>query len=70
MKTNMGSFDRVLRTIVAVVIVVLYLTNQISGVAAIILGLFALIFLLTSLVGFCPLYLPFKFSTKKAEKAA
>jgi hypothetical protein len=43
----------------------LYLTNQISGTAAIILGLFAVIFLLTSFMAFCPLYVPFRFSTKK-----
>ncbi|MBD3414364.1 MAG: DUF2892 domain-containing protein, partial [Candidatus Aminicenantes bacterium] len=47
-----------------------YLTNQISGTAAIVLGIVAVIFLLTSLVGLCPLYLPFKISTKKKEKSA
>jgi len=66
----MGSADRILRLIVATAIAVLYFTDQISGLAAIILGVFAVIFVLTSFVGVCPLYLPFKFSTKKTEKLA
>lgn len=69
MKKNMGTTDKFIRVIAALVIAILYFTNAISGTVAIILGLFALIFLLTSLVGFCPLYAPFKFSTKPAEKA-
>ena len=66
----MGSADRILRLLVASAIAVLYFTDQISGLAAIILGVFAVIFVLTSFVGVCPLYLPFKFSTKKTEKLA
>ena len=65
MKKNMGTIDRTIRTLLALVIVILYLTNMISGVAAIILGIFAVIFLLTSFIGFCPLYAPFKLSTRK-----
>jgi hypothetical protein len=65
MKKNMGTADRLIRIALALVVGVLYLANQISGTAAIILGLFAVIFLLTSLMAFCPLYVPFKFSTKK-----
>jgi hypothetical protein len=68
MKKNMGTVDRVIRILLAVVVAILYLTNQISGTLAIILGLFAVIFVLTSLIGFCPLYVPFKLSTKKAGK--
>jgi hypothetical protein len=70
MKKNMGTVDRVIRILLAVVVAILYFTNQISGTLAIILGLFAVIFLLTSFIGFCPLYVPFKLSTKKAEKTA
>lgn len=65
MKKNMGLIDRLIRTVLAVVIIVLYFTKQITGTAAIILGIFAIVFLLTSLIGFCPLYVPFKLSTKK-----
>jgi Na+(H+)/acetate symporter ActP len=68
MKKNMGIVDRTVRTILAVVIAILYFTNQITGVAAIILGIFAVIFLLTSFMSFCPLYLPFKLSTMKKSK--
>jgi len=70
MKKNMGTVDRVIRILLAVVVAILYFTNQISGTLAIILGLFAVIFVLTSFIGFCPLYVPFKLSTKKAEKTA
>jgi small-conductance mechanosensitive channel len=69
MKKNMGAADRIIRTLLAILVAVLYFTNQISGTAAIILGIFAIIFLLTSLVGFCPLYVPFKISTRKKEKS-
>jgi hypothetical protein len=68
MKQNMGSFDRVLRIIIALVIAVLYFTGQMSGTVAIILGLFAIIFALTSVVGLCPLYIPLKLSTRKEKK--
>jgi small-conductance mechanosensitive channel len=69
MKKNMGVLDRIIRTILAVVVIVLYFTKQISGTAAVILGIIAVIFLLTSLFGFCPLYVPFKISTKKKVKS-
>ena len=65
MKKNMGAADRIIRTMLAIVVVVLYMTKQITGTAAIILGVFAVVFLLTSLVSFCPLYVPFGISTKK-----
>ncbi len=68
MKKNMGALDRIIRTILAVVVIVLYFTKQISGTAAIILGIIAVVFLLTSLIGFCPLYVPFKISTLKKQK--
>jgi divalent metal cation (Fe/Co/Zn/Cd) transporter len=67
MKKNMGSADRIIRTILAIVVAILYFTDQISGTAAIILGILAIIFLLTSFIGFCPLYLPFRISTRKKE---
>lgn len=70
MNKNMGTVDRLIRTALAVVIAVLYFTNQLTGTAAIILGLIAIAFLLTSIVGFCPLYVPLRISTrgKKKEK--
>ena len=65
MNTNMGTIDRLIRTAIAIVIGILYFTNVISGTTAIILGVLAIVFLLTSLVSTCPLYLPFGLSTKK-----
>ncbi|MCX7743789.1 MAG: DUF2892 domain-containing protein [Flavobacteriales bacterium] len=56
MKPNMGSIDRIIRVFVAAVVAVLYFTKVIDGVLAIVLGVFAGIFVLTSLIGFCPLY--------------
>lgn len=63
MKQNMGTIDRVVRAIVAVVAVVLIFTGQLTGVWAIIVGVLAAVFALTSLVGFCPLYVPFGIRT-------
>ncbi len=63
----MGAADRIIRTILAIVVAILYFTDQITGTAAIILGVLAIIFLLTSFAGFCPLYVPFKLSTRKKE---
>ena len=65
MKQNMGTVDRVVRVVVAVIIAVLWFTNVISGALAIILGLLAMVFLATSIIGFCPLYVPLKISTRK-----
>jgi len=69
MKSNMGTMDRVFRILVAIIIAILYFAGQISGVAAIILGIVAIAFLLTSLIGWCPGYLPFGLSTKKKSGA-
>ena len=66
----MGVADRVIRFLLAVTVLVLYMLNAISGLAAIILGIFAVIFVITSFVGFCPLYAPFDFSTKQKESLA
>jgi len=69
MKKNLGSIDKIVRVFVAVVIGILYFTGQITGTAAIILGIFAVAFLLTSAIGLCPLYLPFNISTLKKKDA-
>lgn len=67
MKANMGLVDRVVRVLVAVVIGVLWYLGEISGTAALILGVVALIFVATSAISFCPLYVPLKISTKKKQ---
>ncbi len=68
MKKNMGNIDRIMRILVAVVLIVLYYTNQISGTFALVGLVLAGIFILTSFMSFCPLYLPFGISTHKKEE--
>ncbi len=68
MKKNMGSADRIIRILIAAVIGVLYYTNVISGTLGIVLLVLAVVFVLTSFVGFCPLYAPFGLSTCKMKE--
>ena len=68
MKKNMGMADRLLRIILAIVVAVLIYLGELSGTAAIILGIFAGIFLLTSIINYCPLYTLVGISTCKAKK--
>ncbi|MCA9936469.1 MAG: DUF2892 domain-containing protein [Ardenticatenaceae bacterium] len=65
MTKNMGSADRVVRIVVAIIFAALILMGTVTGVLAWILGILAVVFVLTSVVSFCPLYLPFKLSTRK-----
>ena len=65
MKQNMSSADRTIRAVVAVALAALIYFNVLTGTAALVLGIVAGIFVLTALIGFCPLYTIFKFSTKK-----
>jgi hypothetical protein len=62
---NMGSTDKTIRIVIALLIAALYFLNVISGTVAIILGVIAIAFALTSLINFCPLYYPFGISTRK-----
>lgn len=63
MKKNMGSADRIIRVIIAVIVGALYFTGIISGTVAIVLLVLAGVFVLTSLISFCPLYAPFGISS-------
>jgi len=63
----MGTVDKVVRILAAVIIAGLYFANIISGTVAIILLILAGIFILTSFMSFCPLYLPFGISTRKKK---
>ncbi|TBW27172.1 DUF2892 domain-containing protein [Gramella sp. KN1008] len=65
MKKNMGKADRIIRLIMAVIFVVLFATNVVQGTLGIILLILAGIFVLTSLIRFCPLYKPFRIHTNK-----
>jgi Inner membrane protein YgaP-like, transmembrane domain len=65
MRKNMGLVDRVVRILAAVLVLVLYLTHVISGPVAIVLGVIAVVFVVTGFVGVCPAYMPFRLSTLK-----
>jgi phosphoglycerol transferase MdoB-like AlkP superfamily enzyme len=65
MKKNMGSMDRLIRVIIAILLVSLYFTNVITGTLGIVLISLSIIFVLTSLIGFCPLYTLFGIKTCK-----
>ena len=67
MKKNMGSIDKVIRIIIAIVLIVLFTTGKISGTTGIVLLALSGIFVLTSLISFCPLYLPFGINTCKKK---
>jgi hypothetical protein len=67
MKKNMGTVDKVIRILIAVIILVLYFTHVITGTLAVFLLILAGVFVVTSLIGTCPLYLPFGLSTRKKE---
>jgi hypothetical protein len=69
MKKNMGSADRIIRILIAAVVVILFATNIISGTLGIILLVVAGVFLLTSFISVCPLYLPFGLSTCKKKES-
>ncbi len=68
MKKNMGTIDKVIRILIAVVFAVLYFTNVITGTLGIILLVLAVVFVLTSAISFCPLYWPFGISTNKKQE--
>lgn len=60
---NMGKADKIVRVLIAVLFTVLFLNHVVTGVMGVILVLLSGVFLLTSVVGTCPLYLPFKINT-------
>ncbi|MEI6765875.1 MAG: DUF2892 domain-containing protein [Bacteroidota bacterium] len=68
MKKNMGMIDRVIRTLIALTIAVLFYLEVITGTLGIVLLILGGVFLLTSIFGFCPLYLPFGIKTCKTQK--
>lgn len=68
MKKNMGGVDKLIRLVVAAIFVALNLLEVVSGTLGIVLLALAGIFALTSLISFCPLYLPFGINTTPKEK--
>ena len=67
MKKNIGSADKIIRIVIAAIFALLYFTNTVTGIFGIVLLLLAGIFLLTSIVSWCPLYLTFGISTFKSK---
>jgi uncharacterized membrane protein YccC len=65
MMKNMGNLDRALRLAIVLAIAVAFLLGKLSGTIALILGVVVVAFFLTSLVGTCPLYMPFGLSTRR-----
>lgn len=63
MEKNMGTTDRLLRIVFAIVVAILYFTNTINGTLATVFGILAIIFVFTSFISFCPLYVPFGINT-------
>ena len=68
MKKNMGTADRIIRIIIAAILGVLYFTGTVSGTLGIVLLVLAGVFVLTSLISFCPLYAPFGIKTCNIDK--
>lgn len=68
MKKNMGTADRIIRVIIAAIVVLLYFTNVLSGVPGIVLLILSGVFVFTSLFSYCPLYAPLGFRTNRNYK--
>jgi amino acid transporter len=68
MKKNMGTVDRVVRTVIAVILGILIVSGVIKGTPAIVLGIIAIAFLVTSIFARCPGYVPFGISTLKRHE--
>ncbi|MCS6993887.1 MAG: DUF2892 domain-containing protein [Anaerolineales bacterium] len=65
MTPNMGTVDRIIRLVIAAVLAYLYLGGVVTGTLGIVLLVVAVVFAATSAIAFCPMYLPFKISTRK-----
>lgn len=65
MKKNMGPIDKMIRSVIGIIIAILYYSGIITGTLAIVLLAFAIVFLLTSFISFCPLYALLGINTNK-----
>lgn len=68
MKKNIGTTDRTIRVLLATVVAILYFVGEISGTTALVLGVLALLLLVTSALSFCPLYAVFNITTTKQSR--
>ena len=67
MKKNMGLIDKIIRVLIAIVFAILFFTKIVEGTLGIVLLVLAAVFVLTSLIGFCPLYFPLNISTRQKK---
>ncbi len=67
MKKNMGTIDRLVRVVVALLLAVLIIQGVINGIWAVVLGVVAGVFLITSILAFCPLYTIFGIHTLRCR---
>ena len=67
MKKNMGKLDRIMRIVFAIAVAILYMTGKIDATQTMVFGAIAVVFVLTSFVGTCPLYLPFGIDTREQK---
>jgi hypothetical protein len=65
MVKNIGQFDRLIRVLIAVTILILIITGQLTGILAIFFGILAVVFAGTAFIGTCPIYLMFKISSRR-----
>jgi hypothetical protein len=68
MKKNMGAADKIIRVILAALVAILYLTGILKGTLGVIFLVIAVVFVVTSLIGFCPLYTLFGLNTGKKKE--
>jgi hypothetical protein len=68
MKKNMGTIDKITRVVIAIAISILFATNVISGTLGIVLLLLSIVFVVTSMISFCPLYQLFGINSCQKEK--
>ncbi len=68
MKKNIGNIDRIIRVLIAVAVIILYFTNVISGIIAIILLILSGIFILTAFISICPIYMALGIKTIKQKR--
>jgi len=67
MQTNMGALDRLIRFVMGVILAILVIANAVKGTGAVIVGIIAIVLLLTSIFGFCGIYEPLNISTLKRK---
>jgi hypothetical protein len=68
MKKNMGKLDRAIRTVLAILFIASYALGFVSGLLGSVVLVLAVVFLLTSVISFCPLYTLLGLTTCKSEK--